>query len=215
MDENMFNNFEKLQSRVLTSIDKTDLSKIKEILGSINEPTLTSGVGGSYVVSNFLSKVLSKKNNIVCENTTPRDIVYRNLKCYKNIIACSYSGKNLGVDVAFNNNLNRYLLSKNEKEGIINLNYKVLEEEHSFISLSSTLIPMTILLLYYYNDINLIKEILSYNSKFEIISGNIYEILSGYDTSTASSFIESTMVESGIGFQSSMINMIIVMEGQL
>ena len=34
---------------------------------------------------------------------------------------------------------------------------------------------------------------------FKINDGNIYEILSGYETSTATEFIESTLVESGIG----------------
>lgn len=199
MRENMYENFEKLQSRVFESISKTDLIKIREVLSSINEPTLVSGVGGSSVVSIFFAKVLSEKNNIICENITPRDIIYRNINYYKNIIACSYSGNNLGVDVVFYNNLNKYLLSKNTKAGITNINYEVSKDEHSFISLSATLIPMTILLLYYCDDIDLIKEILSYQPDFEIGTGDIYEVLSGFETNTASKFIESTMVESGIG----------------
>ena len=72
--------------------------------------------------------------------------------------------------------------------------------EHSFISLSSTLIPMTMALLYYLDDdINLIKDILLSKIDFNINNKLVYEILSGYETSTAHTFLESTLVESGIG----------------
>ena len=199
MKENMYDNFLKLEKRVLDSISKSDLIKIKNILESIKDSTLVSGVGGSSVVSDLLAKVLSVKNNIICESITSRDILYKNLKLYKNIITCSYSGNNLGVDVSFNNNLNKYLLSKNIKEDVININYES-DEEHSFISLSSTLIPMTIALLYYTNnDISLINEIFNSKINFEIPDGNIYDIMSGYETSSSAKFLESTFVESGIG----------------
>lgn len=199
MREDMNYNFSKLQSRVYDSLLKTDLNKIKNILSSIKDETLVSGVGGSNVVSNFCAKVLSKKNNIICDAVTPRDLLYKNISCYRNIISCSYSGNNFGVNVSFNNNLEKYLFSKKIKDGVENINYKVTDDEHSFISLSSTLIPMTILLLYYSNDMNLITSILSSNIKFELNSFNIYEVLSGYETTTVAKFIESTMTESGIG----------------
>lgn len=200
MKENMYDNFSKLQKRVFDSLEKTDLIKIKDILSSINKPTLVSGVGGSSVVSLFLSKVLSQKNNIICENVTARDLIYMNLKCYKNIISCSYSGCNFGVDTSFDNNLNKYLLSKNKKDGITNIKYSVEDEEDSFISLSSTLIPMTILLSYYLdNDLSIIDEILKNPIEFNFKEvDTYYEVLTGYDTSTAAKFIESTLVESGI-----------------
>lgn len=200
MKENMNYNFFKLENRILDTISKSDLKTIKSILSSITEPTLVSGVGGSHVVSNYLSKVLSKKNNIICNNVTPRDLNYINIDNYKNIICCSYSGKNLGVDISFNNNLNKYLFSKNSIDGITNINYIVNDNEYSFISLSSTLIPMTILLLYYCdNDISIIKEILSSNINCEINNKKVYEILSGYESSTASIFLDSTFTEAGIG----------------
>ena len=200
MKENMYDNFGKLESRVLNSISKTDLILIRDIFKSINEPTLVSGVGGSHVVSAFLTKLLSVKNNIICNNITPRDMNYINLNNYKNVISCSYGGDNFGVDVTFNNNLNKYLLSKNKIEGINNINYHVDYSEHSFISLSATLIPMTIVLLYYLdNDISVIKEILSTNINFDLNDKTIYEVLSGYESNTASTFIDSTLTESGIG----------------
>lgn len=200
METSMKVNFMKLQERVLDSLEKTDLIKIKSILSSIKEPTLVSGVGGSAVVSLFLSKILRVKNNIICENVTARDLIYKNLTCFKNIIACSYSGNNYGVVTSFNNNLNKYLLSRKFKEGVTNINYSSIDIEESFISLSSTLIPMSILLAYYLdNDIDIIKEILNSTPEFHFSDSNIYEVLSGYETNTASKFIESTLTESGIG----------------
>lgn len=200
MKTSMNENFTKLQERVLNSLERTDLIKIKNTLSSIKDSTLVNGVGGSSVVSLFLSKVLSSKNNIICENVTTRDLIYRNLVCFQNIISCSYSGNNYGVITSFNNNLNKYLLSRNIKEGVTNINYATIDVEESFVSLSATLIPMSILLAYYLdNDIDVIKEILNSTYEFNFSNADIYEVLSGYETSTASKFIESTLAESGIG----------------
>ena len=44
MKENMYENYSKLESRVLNSVAKTDLLKVKEVLEQIKEPTLVSGV---------------------------------------------------------------------------------------------------------------------------------------------------------------------------
>lgn len=200
MKTKMSVNFTKLQVRVLDSLDKTELIKIRDILSSIKEPTLVSGVGGSNIVSLFLSKVLSKKNSIICENVTARDLIYKDLTCFKNIISCSYSGNNLGVNTSFNNNLNKYLLSKNTKEGVNNITYSAMDTEESYISLSSTLIPMSIILAYYLdNDLDVIKSIIGNIPEFTFNDSDIYEVLSGYDTNTAAKFLESTLVEAGIG----------------
>lgn len=200
MKTNMDKNFLQLQERVLDSLERTDLIQIKSILSSIKEPTLVSGVGGSSVVSLFASKVLSVKNGIICENVTARDLIYRNLTNFRNVISCSYSGNNHGVDTSFNNSLNQYLLSRNFRKGVTNINYSTRDIEHSFISLSSTLIPMSILLAYYLDtDIEIIKEILNSIPEFHFSDADIYEVMSGYETSTASKFIESTLTESGIG----------------
>ncbi len=198
--ENMKDNFNMLTKRVFKSLSKTDLEMIKNILTNIKEPTLVSGVGGSNVVSNFLAKVLSKKNNIVCESITPRDIIYRNLNGFKNIISCSYRGNNYGVKITLANALNKYLFSKNQIDGVTNINYYVENEENSFISLSSTLIPMTIALIYYCDDLNIVEEILKTTPQYKnfFSKSNVFEILSGYETSTATRFLETTMTEAGL-----------------
>ena len=88
-------------------------------------------------------------------------MLYKSLTGYSNVIACSYGGKNYGVETSFDNDLNKYLLSRNESqiESVTSLNYdSSLTDEDSFISLAATLMPMSIMLAYYNdNDISVIK----------------------------------------------------------
>lgn len=195
-------NFNKLENRVIDCLNNTDLEKINSELKRINTPTLVSGVGGSSVVSEYASKVLEHKNNIITRNVEPRDFNYMNIKPYNNVLVCSYTGKNYGVEVAFSNDLNHYLLASKEsvKEDVINLTYNNDDKEKSFISLGATLMPCSILLNYYLdNNKELILDSYDdYNFNFDTYCDN-YEIFSGYETSTVSKYLESTMVESGIG----------------
>lgn len=197
----MENNFKKLESRVIDSLNKTDLEFIRYELSKINTPTITTGVGGSNVVSTFTSKVLNTKNNIISISKQPRDIKYENLNGFKNLICCSYSGNNFGVDLSFDNNLKHYLLSKNsfdDKEDTY-LKYEM-EPERSFISIAATLVPISIVLNYYLNGDNkdILKNLKEYKFNFDT-SCNCFEIFSGYDTSVTSTYLESTMMESGLG----------------
>jgi len=137
MEKNMQLNFDLLEKRVNDAIWKTDLEYIRSELRKIKEPTIVSGVGGSSVVSDFCSKVLNKKNEIIAINSEPRDFVYRNLNGFKNVIACSYSGNNYGVQLSFNNNLKHYLLSRKSfyDKDVTYLKYDTsIERERSFIS---------------------------------------------------------------------------------
>ena len=202
MKKNMQENFDKLEERVFDSLYNTDLKRINYELSKIQDATLVSGVGGSSVVSEYASKVLNKKNHIITRNTEPRDFKYINTKLYKNVLACSYSGDNYGVELAFLNDLKHYLLASknNNKNDIINLTYNCLDKEKSFISLAATLVPCSILLNYYLDNQKerIIDNLDSYSFNFDT-NCDIYEIFSGIDTSTASKYLESTMVESGIG----------------
>lgn len=199
----MNTNFELLGNRVIDSLNNTDIDTNNKILKSIDKPTIVSGVGGSSVVSEFVSKVLSDKNNIITENREPRDCKYKKLTGYSNIIACSYSGNNLGVDLSFDNELKHYLLSNNSREDCTNITYKTtIDKEKSFISLAATLIPISNILTYYLDgDKDRVIDIINnYYSKFNFNTDcNAYEIFTGSDTSTVSKYLESTLVESGIG----------------
>ena len=202
MEKNMKENFEKLEGRVNYSLNNTDLDKVNYELSRIDKPTLVSGVGGSSVVSEYASKVLSHKNHIITRNTEPRDFNYLDTNLYKNVLICSYCGGNYGVELALLNNLKHYLLASKEKENenIVNLTYKCIDHEKSFISLAATLIPCSIMLNYYLNNNKdkVLENLESYSFNFDT-SCDIYEIFSGIETSTASKYLESTMIESGIG----------------
>lgn len=199
MQKNMKVNFEYLKGRVVDTFDNTDTEFINYELSKLDKPTLVSGIGGSSVVSDFGAKVLSIKNSIIARNIEPRDMIYMNGE-YSNIVACSYSGNNFGVDLSFDNNLKKYLLSRNTNEEAVNLQYKTtIDNQRSFISLGATLIPISVLINYYLNgDESFLDDIEECVFSFDT-ECDVYEIFSGYDTSTTSKYLESTMVESGIG----------------
>ncbi len=203
MEKNMKTNFEFLKERVVDSLDNTDLEYIRNELSKLSEPTLFSGVGGSSVVSEFGTKVINGKNGIVSVNSEPRDFIYRNNGAFRNVIACSYSGNNYGVELSFLKGLRKYLLSNNsfDENDVTYLKYSTtLDKERSFISLGATLIPVSILLDYYLNGQNDIMLDCIGKTSFNFdLESDVYEIFSGYDTSTSSKYLESTMVESGIG----------------
>ena len=202
MEKNMKTNFDFLKERVIDSLDNTDLDYIRNVLSQLDEPTIFSGVGGSSVVSEFGAKVINAKNDIVSVNSEPRDFLYRNNTSFKNVVACSYSGNNYGVELSFLKGLRRYLLSNNsfDDSDVTYLKYDTtIDKERSFISLGATLIPVSILMDYYLNGQNspMLDCIGETSFDFDLES-DIYEIFSGYDTSTSSKYLESTMVESGI-----------------
>ena len=202
MEKNMKENFSNLKNRVEDTLKVTDLEYIRYELSNIKTPTMVSGVGGSSVVSDFASKILSSKNNIITHNFEPRDFLYTNVNLYDNVLACSYSGNNYGVDLSFNNDLNKYLLSnkKYEDKDTTYLTYETsINKEKSFISLGATLMPVSILLDYYLDGSNDITSIIKeYNFSFSPDCDS-FEIFSGLDTSTVSKYLESTIIESGIG----------------
>ena len=203
MEKNMNVNFDYLERRIMDSLEHTDLEFIRYELSKLKDATIVSGVGGSSVVSEFASKVIGRKNNIISINSEPRDFIYGKSRGFSNVIACSYSGNNYGVELSFLKGLKKYLLSNNSFDDIdvTYLKYNTtIDKERSFISLGATLIPIAIMLNYYMDgDNQFVYEYLDeYKFNFET-DCDAYEIFSGYDTSTASKYLESTMVESGIG----------------
>lgn len=177
-----------------------NIKRITSKLEKIDNNTISSGVGGSKVVSAFISQVLAKKNNIICNYYEPRDVLYLNYKTYKNIIISSYSGSNYGVECLMKLDLNKYLLSTNKINSINNLTYK-LNAKRSFISLNTTIVPMAIMLKYYLgsNFNKIIKDIFNnVDKKVNISIENTVNIFSGIDTISPELFLETTLVEAGI-----------------
>ena len=192
--------FSRLEERINDAIERTDIQELFNNLKGIDTPTIATGVGGSGIVSSYFCKVLSAKNSIICTDVTPRDLLYKPLNGYKNVIACSYSGKNIGVKASFSNDLKKYLFSINTIDGTVPLQYRVGDEEESFVSVAGTLIPMSLLFLYYTDgDINLLKDILHSDFSWDCIpSSKVVEVLYGYEQCTAAKLLESTMTEGGL-----------------
>ncbi len=194
----MQENFSLLTDRVLDTLNKTNLEETRTILSSIKEPTIVTGVGGSKVVAVFTSKILAAKNGIISTCLEPRDMLYTPLTGYDNVLSCSYSGTNFGVKTSFQNGLNKYLLSSTRVPSITNITYDTsLPKEKSFISLAATLIPMTIMLDYYLDGNDIVKELLHQDTPI-IEPHSVFEIMSGIETSSAHTYLESTLLEAGL-----------------
>lgn len=193
--------FGRLNSRIISVIKDTDLNEVFEKLRGLDEPTIVTGVGGSSVVSAFFSKVIENKNHVICTDMMPRDLLYRDLKGYRNVVACSYSGNNIGVRASFENDLNHYLFSANKKDGINSIQYVVSDPEVSFISVAGTMMPLAVLFLYYTdNNVELLKEILASDAEFNIDPDNmVYEIMFGYENLVSARLLESTITEGALG----------------
>ena len=197
--ENMHKTFDLVAPRIFEALKVSDLKEIYNALNDIKGPTLVTGVGGSFVSASYLAKVLNKKNKIISTSIFPRDLKHMDLSGYENVISCSYSGRNIGVDVSFENDLNKYLFSTGRRDNVTNIQYKVLNEEFSFVSLAGTLIPMAIAFMYYCDDLDLLKDILSKRVKYDTDNRRQYEILYGHEDLTSARFLESTLVEGGLG----------------
>ena len=188
--------FANLKRNILEGIENTDTESLFNELSKINEPTLVTGVGGSSVVATFLAKVLTEKNHIICNYASPRDLVYMDLSSYKNVISVSYSGNNVGVTVSFNNQLKHYLFTGNKKEGINCLLYNM-NKEASYVSISATLVPISIIALYYCNNLELIESLI--DEEIEISSNSSsYQVIFGYENKSAAMLLESSINESGM-----------------
>lgn len=205
MKGNMKENFELLLPRIIDTLEKSDLIKIKEQIENIKGNTFITSVGGSSVVAEFLNHILNEKNIAVCKS--PRDLKYENIDKFNNIFGVSYSGKGYIVDSMLNSNKKKYLLTNNSEkyESIEKIEYKnKIEKEPSYISLASTLMPISILLSTKYNKetkdiiIDIFDKIK--NELIEIKNNNVYEIIYGNEVKAASTYLESTMVESAIAF---------------
>ena len=200
MEKNGEYNFSKLMERVKEGLVDSDREKIHSELKRMTGSTLVSGVGGSSVVAVMASKVLREKNHMLTQVVEPRDMIYQPLDVFSNVLACSYSGNNYGVETSFQNDLKHYLLSSKPKESVHNITYCCNNPEKSFISLAATLVPCSILMDYYCDgkEEEVLEEV--YPSFFDFLDTYpVYEIFSGYDTSVSSKYLESTITEAGIG----------------
>lgn len=207
MKKSMEENFQLLYAKIKDTNDVSDLNHIKEKLSEISGNVICVGSGGSGVVSEFASAVLSEKNNCLTVTKEFRDLLYdKSVKLYQELFICSYYARNYGIQASLNNKLSKKILTMNEKEipGVDMISFaSTLEEEDSFVSLSDTLVPISLLLNYYLDGENfdaLIDDIMCQTYIFHSDHDNHnFEIMSGFDTRVAAKYLESTLVEGGLG----------------
>ena len=221
-------NFAKLESRIL-GINDPKLNKandIREMLYQLtidNKPTLIIATGGSKVIAYYLQLVIERLSltGIICEVIEPRDYFYKtNRNQFSNLIAISASGNTNGIKEALEDfKGNNYLITENKQEANCNViswgNIKY-DTERSFISLASSLGPIT-LILDATTSINMdisCDEIKKINNKIKRLlsksldkinqlstdfkNTDLIQIMSGYDTRSSSSVLESNLTEVGL-----------------
>lgn len=190
---------DEIQKYLLKNIQETLVNvdqNLKKELNQITSPTICSGVGGSYPVAIFASKVLSEKNKVIASPMPLLEILQSNN--VQTVFVTSHSGKNTGVKQILAKVPNAYLLStrKSKIGHSILLNYKPEYPEKSFISLGNTILPISILM-NYYNPSYEPKEfvnLVSIPENFEVV-----EIFSDYNTKSAAAFLECTITEANMG----------------
>ncbi len=220
-------NFSKLEERIM-AINHPNFTKVEEIREMLyglmvdGGPTLIMATGGSKVVAYYLQQILErmKFSGIISEVIEPRDYFYKaNHEMFSNLVVISKSGKTNGIKEAlFDFKGNKYLICEEGKStdySVISWKNELYEQEKSFISLASSLAPITLLLDATTSlrmelspdeikNINKkIHELLSRSEeKIEQLPINfkdidLLQIMSGYDTKVSSSVLESNLVETG------------------
>lgn len=221
-------NFSKLEERIL-QVNDSNLGKYNDIREMIYEltieskPTLIMATGGSKVIAYYLQLMIERLEltGIICEVIEPRDYFYKvNRKMFSNLIVISASGSTNGINEALLDfKGNKYLISENKKDAnyqIISWGNELYDKEKSFISLATSLGPIS-LLLDSTTSLNLelgpseikkindkIKELLSRSAeKIDRLNVNfkdtsLIQVMSGYETKASSSVLESNLVEAGL-----------------
>lgn len=221
-------NFLKLEERILNINDPTlnkssDFRKMLNKLMIDSKPTILLATGGSKVVAYYLQLIIEKlgTDGIICEVIEPRDYFYKaNINQFSNLIAISTSGSTNGIKETLEEfKGNKFLITQNNYESnyqIISWGNEKYDTEKSFISLASSLGPITLILdvttslhmnkssseIKKIND--KVKQLLNKSrEKIDNISSNfknvsIIQIMSGYETKSSTCVLESNLVETGL-----------------
>lgn len=221
-------NFSKLERRIMAINDPIlgKFNNVREMLYELtieNKPTLIMATGGSKVIAYYLQLIIERLGftRIICDVIEPRDYFYKaNRDSYSNLIAISASGNTNGIKEALTSfKGKKYLVCEKEKATdyeVISWENELYEKEKSFISLATSLGPIT-LLLDSTTSLNLeigsneikrindkIKELLTRSAnkidrlQLNFKDASLIQIMSGYETRTSSSVLESNLVEVGL-----------------
>ena len=220
-------NFSKLKMRIMQINDPylgkyNDMRKMLYELATENKPTLIMATGGSKVIAYYLQLIIERLlTGTICEVIEPRDYFYKvNGNMFFNLIVISASGNTNGINEALLDfKGNKYLLTENMKESnyqIVSWENELYDKEKSFISLATSLGPIS-LLLDCTTSLNLEispNEIKRINDKIEELllrsrekvdrlninfkDTSLIQIISGYETKSSASVLESNLTEVGL-----------------
>lgn len=229
MLQNMKENFKSLGDRI-TSINSNhdNVNAMREMIYSLDiekKPTLIMATGGSKIVAYYLEMLLERIGpfGIISEVIEPRDYFYKyNRERFSNLICISASGNtNLVSEALEDFEGDKYLICENPKD----VDYEVIswgndsyDKEHSFISLASSLGPITMMLdttgLGCLN-LGISNQELAENNKkvIELLNRSqekienipysfkdvdTVQIIGGHDTKCSNQVLESNLVEAGL-----------------
>lgn len=221
-------NFSRLEERIIAINDPFlgKFNNVRKMLYELtieNKPTLVIATGGSKVIAYYLQLIIERLGftRIICEVIEPRDYFYKaNRDSFSNLIAISASGSTNGIEEVLTSFKGRkYLICEKKKDidcEVISWGNKLYEREKSFISLTTSLGPIT-LLLDVATSLNLeigsdeikrindkIKELLIRSAnkidrlKLDFKDTHLVQIMSGYETRTSGSVLESNLTEVGL-----------------
>lgn len=218
----MNNAFLKLSERIIDSLNDQVINESNMLLNEVQGNVIIIGTGGSFAIAKFTERVLeAKNNNCFAVSLKPRDLLSKQSKRVDYVIAFTYSGKTPSIIAALNKmNCKKIIFTFNAEKLKENLNYQddcsiidycnTCPKEKSFISISSTLIPMFLMYSFYQLKIEvekMIKEAEIYiqenfkNINFlELLISGTIEIMTGDETYTAATILESNLIESGIAY---------------
>lgn len=221
-------NFSKLEERIMVINDPVlgKFNNVREMLYNLtieNRPTLIMATGGSKVIAYYLQLIIERLGftGMICEVIEPRDYFYKaNKEMFTNLIVISASGNTNGIKEPLTQFKGRkYLVCENKKMAdyeVISWGNNLYQSEKSFVSLATTLGPITLLLDSVEtlnseigpNEIRRInkkiKELLTRSkNKIDKLEVNFkdtsfIQIMSGYETKSSSSVLESNLVEAGL-----------------
>lgn len=217
--EPMSYNFDMLEERIIgvndPKLNHADaMAKMLHEIMRDGKPTAIMATGGSKVIAYYLKLILEQSSGIVCEVIEPRDYRYKgSINSFGNFVVISASGNSNGIQSALQSfQGNKYLICEKERVAdyqVINWANEKYSHEKSFISLASSLAPMTLLL-----DATSSSEIQTVNSKIKDLLAmssekvaaldtsfqdtTLIQIMSGYDTLASSSVLESNLTETGM-----------------
>lgn len=220
-------NLNKLPGRVASALKTSAVETVKKELSGVCGTVLTVGTGGSYAAAVFAAKMINEREkNCFAVSSKPRDALLYNLKKLDLVFLFSYSGTTNDIKSVYltckEQGVRTYVVTAldaaaegcpyEEREMISYCCAEEGFEEKGFISMASTLIPMCVFAQKYYEEkegafVDFLQERFAFWKDF--FEGKTLlpkgqgaietDIFSGYDTVTASTGLESDIVESGIG----------------